>query len=363
MKIMTILGTRPEIIRLSLIIDKLDQLADRHIVVHTGQNYDRNLSDVFFEQMDIRLPDIKINLSSHSLGQQIGEMFTKVEQAIRMEKPDKILVLGDTNSALCAILGERMGVPVYHMEAGNRCYDTTVPEEINRKIIDSISSYNLPYTELSRENLLREGIPSNRIWVSGNPIYEVLSHYEQQIDECDILQKSDLNQGEYIVVTSHRAENVDHQVKLQAIVDGLDLIAKKHKIPVICSIHPRTLDRLSHFGMNIEDPHIKLCEPFGFFDFVKLQKHAACVITDSGTVQEESCIFGVPSVTIRQSTERPETLLCGSNTLSGLNAERIANCVDLMIKNRFAWTHPEGYIDPHVSTKVVHFLLGGQSYV
>lgn len=363
MKIMTILGTRPEIIRLSLIIDKLDQLADRHVVVHTGQNHNRNLSDIFFEQMGIRQPDRQLHLSSHSLGQQLGEIFAKVEQTICAEKPDKILLLGDTNSALCAILGERMGIPVYHMEAGNRCYDTAVPEEINRKIIDSISSYNLPYTQLSRENLLKEGIPSKRIWVSGNPIYEVLTHYGQQIDESDILHRNKLKKDEYILVTSHRAENVDHLGKLQAIIDGLELIAKRYRIPVVCSIHPRTLDRLNHFGLKINDPHIKLCEPFGFFDFVKLQKHAACVITDSGTVQEESCIVGVPSVTIRQSTERPETLLCGSNTLSGLDANRIADCVDLMIKHRFAWTHPEGYIDPNVSTKVVNFLLGGQSYV
>lgn len=363
LKVMTILGTRPEVIRLSLIIRKLDVLADKHILVHTGQNYDRYLSDIFFEEMKIRNPDYKIHLSSYSFGQQVGQMFAEIEKIISKEEPDRILVLGDTNSALCAVLGERMGIPVYHMEAGNRCNDTTVPEEINRKVIDSISSYNLPYTSMSRENLLREGIPSHRIWVSGNPIYEVLAYYKKEIDQRNILQIMGIEKGKYILVTTHRAENVSNKHRLEQIVEGLHLLAQRIEHPIICSVHPRTRDAMMQFGIKIKDSRILFSEPFGFFDFIKLQQHALCVITDSGTVQEESCLFGVPAVTIRQSTERPETIVCGSNIISGLEAKQIADCVERMILLQPTWTCPEGYEDPNVSTKILNFVLGGLSYV
>ncbi|MFT9846147.1 non-hydrolyzing UDP-N-acetylglucosamine 2-epimerase [Aneurinibacillus sp. REN35] len=363
MKVMTILGTRPEIIRLSLLIQKLDTLAGRHILVHTGQNYDRSLSDLFFDEMKIRKPDHHIQLAGHSFGTQVAGMFGEVERLLQQEKPDRLLVLGDTNSALCAVIGERMGIPVYHMEAGNRCYDTTVPEEINRKIIDSVASYNLPYTKLSRENLLREGAVPTRIWVSGNPIYEVMEHYKSEIDGRDVLTRLGLSKGDYVVVTAHRAENVDREERLRSIMDGLRRTAEQLSLPVLCSVHPRTRSRLASFGMNAIHPSVRLCEPFGFFDFVHLQKHARCVITDSGTVQEESCLLGVPAVTIRRSTERPETILCGSNILSGLDAANIAHCVETMIHSRHTWEAPEGYRDPHVSTKVAQFVLGGLHYV
>lgn len=363
MKIMTILGTRPEIIRLSLVIEKLDKLAGEHIVVHTGQNYDRSLSDVFFEEMNIRKPDYHIHLGSHSFGRQVGMIFSEVEHIITTKKPDGILVLGDTNSSLCAILGERMGIPVYHMEAGNRCFDPLVPEEMNRKIIDSISSFNLPYTKTSRENLLNEGIHPSRIWVSGNPIYEVLQHYQEHVNKSEILKNMNLQCGKYILVTAHRAENVDNENRLRHIMQGLQLVAKEHNFPIICSIHPRTKDRLSRFGIVVNESLIQLCSPFGFFDFVHLQKKAACVVTDSGTVQEESCIFGVPSVTIRQSTERPETILCGSNIIAGTDSQRIADCVRLMLNVNHSWKVPEGYDDPIVSAKIANFILGGLSYV
>lgn len=363
MKVMTILGTRPELIRLSLIIPKLDQFASRHILVHTGQNNDHSLRDVFFEELGIREPDYKIHLSSHSFGQQLGAMFTQVEQLILQERPDRILVLGDTNSALCAVLAERMGIPVYHMEAGNRCYDTSVPEEVNRKIIDAISSYNLPYTPIARENLLREGCDPQRIWVSGNPIYEVLEHYKERIDQSDILQRLGISENQYVLVTSHRAENVDNEARLRNIVAGLKLVAQQTQLPVVCSVHPRTKARLRQFAVDSSHPLINWCEPFGFFDFVQLERRARCVVTDSGTVQEESCIFGVPAVTIRQSTERPETVACGSNTVSGLDPERIAACVQLMIRTSRSWQCPEGYTDPNVSTKVVNFILGGLRHV
>ncbi|MNI52118.1 UDP-2,3-diacetamido-2,3-dideoxy-D-glucuronate 2-epimerase [compost metagenome] len=290
-------------------------------------------------------------------------MFSQIENVIEQDRPDRILVLGDTNSALCAVMGERLGIPVYHMEAGNRCYDRRVPEEINRRVIDSISTCNMPYTPIARENLIRDGIPPQRIWVTGNPIYEVLEHFKGQTDNSLILQQLELSQGQYILVTAHRAENVDNEVRLRQIIEGLHLIADQLQIPVICSIHPRTKDRLAKFGVVDSHPLVHYHPPFGFFDFVKLQSHAACVVTDSGTVQEESCIMGIPAVTIRQSTERPETLICGSNMLSGLEPARIAASVTHMMHNRHQWTCPEGYLDTNVSTKVVNLVLGGQSYV
>ncbi|MBD0381592.1 non-hydrolyzing UDP-N-acetylglucosamine 2-epimerase [Paenibacillus sedimenti] len=363
MKIMTVLGTRPEIIRLSLVIAKLDQFADSHILVHTGQNYDRSLSDVFFEQMGIRNPDVHIKYQAQTVGQQIGQMFAEVEKVLLQEKPDRMLVLGDTNSALTAIIGERHGVPVYHMEAGNRCYDTRVPEEINRKAIDAISTCNMPYTPGARENLLRDGVPPHRIWMTGNPIYEVMQHYKEQADTSTIIDHLGLEEKGYILVTAHRAENVDDEGRLRQIISGLQLLADDLRFPIICSTHPRTRDRLQKLGGLNANPLIQFLPPFGFFDFLKLQAHAACVVTDSGTVQEESCILGIPAVTIRQSTERPETLICGSNLLSGLVPQRIAASVKLMLQTRHTWTCPEGYLDPHVSAKVVNIVLGGQSYV
>ncbi|MGQ7885109.1 non-hydrolyzing UDP-N-acetylglucosamine 2-epimerase [Paenibacillus sp. WC2504] len=363
MKIMTVLGTRPEIIRLSLVIAKLDLLADSHLLVHSGQNYDRTLSDVFFEQMGIRLPDVHVRLQAQTVGEQIAQMFVEVEKVLLKEKPDRMLVLGDTNSALTALIGERHGVPVYHMEAGNRCYDTRVPEEINRKAIDAISTCNMPYTPGARENLLRDGVPSQRIWMTGNPIYEVMEHYKGQADASRILEELGLSDKGYILVTAHRAENVDNEARLRQIIEGLQLVAEDTQLPIICSTHPRTKDRLDKLGVMASHPLIRFLPPFGFFDFLKLQKHAACVITDSGTVQEESCILGVPAVTIRQSTERPETLLCGSNLLSGLVPERIAASVKLMMEPHHTWQCPDGYLDPNVSSKVVNIVLGGQSYV
>lgn len=363
MKVMTILGTRPELIRLSLIIPKLDRWADRHILVHTGQNLHPKLKDIFFDELGIRPPDYRLTPDGHSFGQQIGAMFQGVEQLFLREQPDCVLVLGDTNSALCAVLAERMGIPVYHMEAGNRCYDTMVPEEVNRKIIDAVSSFNLPYTPGARDNLLREGVEPHRIWISGNPIFEVLNHFHERITASDIVDRLGLTPRQYILVTAHRAENVDHERRLRNIVTGLKLVADTTGLTVVCSVHPRTKSRLQQFSLDVAHPNIFWCEPFGFFDFVRLQQLAGCVITDSGTVQEESCILGVPAVTIRQSTERPETVLCGSNTVSGLEPERIATCVQWMMSRPPQWDCPEGYRDPDVSTKVTQFILGGLHHV
>lgn len=363
MKVITILGTRPEIIRLSLIIQKLDELCDKHILVHTGQNFTKNLSDIFFKELDIRKPDYHLFNYKNTLGNQLATMFKELEQIIQDEKPDQALVLGDTNSALSALLLERMGVPVVHMEAGNRCFDLAVPEEKNRRVIDAISTYNLPYTPNSRENLLREGIPAKRIMVSGNPIYEVLVYYQMNINESPIRSKLDLPDKEYFLVTCHRAENVDNATNLSEIINGINAVAEHFGKRVICSIHPRTKSKLNNLQNSKLHPLVEFHEPFGFFDFIQLQKYAFCVMTDSGTVQEESCIFHVPTVTIRHSTERPETVACGSNIVSGVDANSILRAVKVMVARQPEWVLPMGYDDKNVSDKVVKFILGGKGVV
>ncbi|MEV5116544.1 non-hydrolyzing UDP-N-acetylglucosamine 2-epimerase [Peribacillus frigoritolerans] len=359
MKVMTILGTRPEIIRLSLIIKKLDQYADSHILVHTGQNFTSSLSEIFFQQLKVRTPDYVLLNQQQTLGEQLAAIFKKLETIFLNEKPDKVLVLGDTNSGLSSILAERMGIPVIHMEAGNRCFDLEVPEEKNRRIIDAVSSFNLPYTPQSKENLLNEGIPSKRIYLSGNPIYEVLNHYNKEIEQSVILEKLNLDKEDYFLVTAHRAENVDHEDRLLEIMKGINLVAETYQKRIICSLHPRTKSRIELSPKLEVHPLIEFHEPFGFFDFVKLEKNAFCVLTDSGTVQEECCLFHVPTVTIRKTTERPETIESGSNMLSGINAKQIVNCVKVMVNQQKDWTFPEGYDHKNVSDKVLKIILGG----
>ncbi|MFF2498135.1 non-hydrolyzing UDP-N-acetylglucosamine 2-epimerase [Peribacillus sp. NPDC058075] len=359
MKVMTILGTRPEIIRLSLIIKKLDQYADSHILVHTGQNFTTSLSEIFFQQLQVRKPDYVLLNQQKTLGEQLSAIFKNLETILLKEKPDKVLVLGDTNSGLSSILAERLGIPVIHMEAGNRCFDLEVPEEKNRKIIDAVSSLNLPYTPQSKENLLKEGIPSKRIYLSGNPIYEVLNHYNNEIEQSGILDKMNLKKEDYFLVTAHRAENVDYEDRLMEIMKGINLVAETYQKRIICSLHPRTKSRIELSPDLDVHPLIEFHEPFGFFDFVKLEKSAFCVLTDSGTVQEECCLFHVPAVTIRKTTERPETIESGSNMLSGINAEQIVNCVKVMVNQQKNWTFPEGYDHKNVSDKVLKIILGG----
>ncbi len=357
MRIMTIIGTRPEIIRLSLIIRKLDNNAE-HLLVHTGQNYTESLNDIFFKELEIRAPDYSLGAKSNLFGEQLSIILKKIEKLLLRERPDKVLILGDTNSGLSAVTSERMGIPVYHMEAGNRCFDTKVPEEINRKIIDAISSHALPYTPGSRENLLKEGIPKKRIFVSGNPIYEVLNSYMDKIEDSLILDKLCLKEKEYFLVTAHRAENVDVKPRLEQIVKGIGKIEDLYHLPVIISVHPRTKNKLEQFGLLFGSLNIRLSEPFGFFDFVKLEKNAKCVLTDSGTVQEECCILNVPAITVRDTTERPETLECGSNILSGVDQDKMLKCTQIMLSSQDKWNYPEGYTDSNVSDKVVKFILG-----
>lgn len=353
MKILTILGTRPEIIRLSRIIPKLDLICD-HRVFHTGQNYDRNLNDVFFEELDLRQPDYTISNEQSYFSVQLGKIFIGVETYINQFKPDRVLVLGDTNSSLSAVVFERLGIPVYHMEAGNRCYDLKVPEEKNRRIIDTVSSINLPYTWQSRENLLREGYPNNQIYVTGNPIKEVIDYYQSKIDERDILARLGVEQGDYIIATAHRAENVDVDERLVSIFRAFEQISQEKQIVFSC--HPRTRARLNQFGVNTENPRIKIVEPLGFFDFVKLEQNSFMAITDSGTVQEEMCLFNIPTVTIRDTTERPETVWCGSNIVSGLNSKNIVRCYEQAKTIPTDWTVPEGYDKSNVSDTVINIL-------
>ncbi|MBU0963450.1 UDP-N-acetylglucosamine 2-epimerase (non-hydrolyzing) [Patescibacteria group bacterium] len=356
MKITTILGTRPEIIRLSIIMQKLDKLCD-HKIIHTDQNYSPDLKDIFFKDLNLRQPDYYLSADTSNIGQQLAIIFKKTYDILKIISPDKILILGDTNSGLASIIAEKMQIPVYHMEAGNRCYDPLVPEEKNRKIIDAVSTYNLPYTPRSRENLLREGFPAQRIMASGNPINEVLIKNKTKIDRSNILKELKLSKNKFFVVTAHRAENVDNKLRLKNIFLGLNLIANKYKIPIICSIHPRTKEKIKKFRIRPKSKLIKLSSPFNFFDFVKLEKNAICAISDSGTVQEECCIFNVPTVTIRRTTERPETVDCGSNILSDLDKNKIFEATNFMLQKNNHWEYPIGYLDKNVSDKVINFLL------
>jgi UDP-N-acetylglucosamine 2-epimerase (non-hydrolysing) len=300
MKVMTILGTRPEIIRLCRIVEKLDAVCDQ-VIVHTGQNYDYTLDKIFFEQLGVRKPDYYLGARG-TFGEQIGTILAESERIMLKEKPDKFLVLGDTNSSLAAVMAKRLAIPVYHMEAGNRCYDDRVPEEVNRRIIDHSSDVLLPYTERSRANLIREGIPGERIYVTGNPINEVIKHYEKQINRSTALKTMGLKAGQYFLVTMHRAENVDVKERLESLLKALDAIGKKYAQPVVVSLHPRTKKQIEKSGLKIKSKNVRLLEPFGFFDFVALEKNARGVISDSGTVQEECCIFRVPNLTIRDTT-------------------------------------------------------------
>jgi UDP-N-acetylglucosamine 2-epimerase (non-hydrolysing) len=356
MKILTVLGTRPEIIRLSLTIEKLDQVCE-HCLVHTGQNYDPNLNDIFFQQLGIRAPDAYLEAKG-SFGEQVGIILSKIEPIMHEQKPDRFLVLGDTNSALSAIAAKRFGVPVYHMEAGNRCYDDRVPEEINRRIIDHSSDVLMPYTERSRKNLLQEGIPNQRIYVIGNPINEVIRHFEPQIAASEIFARLSLKPQKYFLVTLHRAENVEVESRLRNFVTAFDQLQKKYGVPVIISTHPHTQNRLQALGLEVKNSKVRFLEPFGFFDFIALEKNACCVLSDSGTVQEECAIFKIPNVTLRDVTERPETIECGSNILSGENPDYILRCIEHVLSKPPSWTPPAEYLAEHVSETVARILTG-----
>lgn len=357
MKVMTVLGTRPEIIRLSRVIDLLDRYCE-HVLVHTGQNFDDRLSGVFFRELGVREPDHFLGAKSDTFGGQVGQILAGIEPLLKKHCPDRLLILGDTNSGLTAIVARRLGIPVYHMEAGNRCYDFRVPEEGNRRIIDHMSSVLMPYTNRSRDNLIREGFASESVFVTGNPILEVIEHYQAQIGVSKVLSHYGLAAKKYFVVTMHRAENVDIEARLRSLIEALTRIHAEFDYPVLCSLHPRTRSRVESFGINVEKTGITFVEPLGFFDFVHLERSAFCLLSDSGTVQEEACIFHVPNVTLRDVTERPETVECGSNVLSGAEPDTIVRLVKLVTERPPDWQPPAEYLVKNVAATVCRLVLG-----
>lgn len=359
MKIMTVLGTRPEIIRLSRVIPRLDAVCGQ-VLVFTGQNYSPNLSTQFFEQLGVRRPDYSLDTRAASTWGQIGNILAQTDALLEKERPDRFLVLGDTNSALTAQCAKRRGISVYHMEAGNRCFDDRVPEEVNRRVIDHASDVLLPYTNRSRDNLLAEGIPSGRIYVTGNPIREVMEHYAPHIAASDILERLDVEDGGYFLVTLHRAENVDVPQRLDSFMRAFAAMSAAHGVPVLLSLHPHTRLRLEAAGF-VPKGDIRFMEPPGFFDFVHLEQHARALLSDSGTVQEEGCLLGKPTVTLRDVTERPETLECGSNILSGCGKDEILHCLEMALEQQGKWEAPAEYLQENVSC-IVRNIVGGYQH-
>lgn len=360
LKVMTILGTRPEIIRLSEVMKACDRYFD-HVMVHTGQNYDPKLNDIFFEELQLRRPDYYLNCVGANLGETMGNILAKTYEVIEKEKPDAVLVLGDTNSALSAICAKRLKTPIFHMEAGNRCWDWNVSEMINRKVVDAISDINLPYTENSRRYLLSEGIDGKTIFVTGSPMTEVLHHHMEQIDRSDVLQQLGLEQGHYILVSAHREENIDLEENFISLMTALNRVAEKYQMPVIYSTHPRSRKWIEKRNFQFH-PLIRSLEPFGFFEYNKLQKSAFCVLSDSGTLSEESAILGFYGILIRTSTERPEALDNGSVILGGITTDTIEQAIDLSVAMREHGEPlplPRDYQDENVSAKVVKLI---QSY-
>ena len=356
MRIAAVLGTRPEIIRLSRVIDRLDRHCELTLI-HTGQNFDPALSDVFFEELGVRPPDRYLGITGDGFADRVGAILAAAGRLFAELKPDSLLVLGDTDSALSAYVAKRMGIPVFHMEAGNRCFDDRVPEEVNRRVIDHSSDVLMPYTNRSRDNLLREGIHTSRIVVTGNPIKEVMDHHREQITASRSLDELGVEKGGYLLITVHRQETVDVEERLRSLLRGAAAGAEKFGLPLIFSVHPRTRARLEQFGISLDAEHVRPYEPFGFFDFVSLESQARCVLTDSGTVQEECCIMGVPTVTVRDTTERPETIECGSNVLSGTEPQSIARGLALMLDGERSWEPPAEYLVEDVSSTVLNVVL------
>jgi UDP-N-acetylglucosamine 2-epimerase (non-hydrolysing) len=359
MKVLTVVGTRPELIRLCLVFERLEAAGVEHHLVHTGQNFDTRLSDIFFSELGLPAPDTHLGIRAERVGRQIGEIVSRTEDVLLEFQPDALLVLGDTNSGLAVIPAARHGVPIFHMEAGNRCFDWSVPEEKNRKLIDHNSTWLLPYTPRSREYLLAEGIAPQQILVSGNPITEILERFRPRWERSDVLERLGVEDDRYLLVTAHRQETVDIPERLRVICDGLNAAARELDLKVIWSVHPRTRGRLAALDVSL-DERIELHDPFGFTDFVRLEAGARCVVSDSGTVQEECSLLGVPTVTCRDTTERPETVECGSNVLSGVRRpERILECIAAMLSGSRDWESPySGPLHRDVADRVVKFMIG-----
>jgi UDP-N-acetyl-L-fucosamine synthase len=364
LKVMTILGTRPEIIRLSRLMARFDQYCD-HCIVHTGQNYDYELNEVFFQDLDLRKPDHFLGTGGGSLGETLGKILTESERVLKAEKPDAVLVLGDTNSAISAIMARRMKIPVYHMEAGNRSFDRNVPEETNRKIVDHISDFNLVYTEHARRHLLSEGIAHRRIYLTGSPMREVLDFYKNKIEASQVLGTLNLKKSGYFIVSLHREENVDNSARLASLQIALNSLADTYNLPVIVSTHPRTRKRLDAMGTAALHTNVQYMKPFGFLDYNNLQMNAFCAISDSGTIAEESSILGFPAITPRDAIERPEALDVGCVAMTGLDANTIQNAVTLVTSlyaerrtNKTEQPQPIDYQISNTSERVVSLIIG-----
>jgi UDP-N-acetyl-L-fucosamine synthase len=360
MKVMTIVGTRPEIIRLSRTMALLDKYVN-HIIVHTGQNYDYELNEIFFSELELRKPDHFFNVDTSSLGISIGDIIKKSEKVLRDELPDAVLVLGDTNSCLSVYMAKRMHIPIFHMEAGNRCFDFNVPEEINRKIIDHIADFNLVYTEHARRQLLSEGLPHRRIYLTGSPMKEVLSYYLPKIKDSKILKNLNLKEKRYFVVSTHREENVDIAENLKKIIVILKTLSEKYNYPIIVSTHPRTRKRLKELDNLKNDINIKFLKPFGFFDYINLQINAACTISDSGTISEESALLSFPAISLRESMERPEAQDAGTIILTGLDKDVVLNSINIVIDQHLKNIYNDMPIDykiENTSWRVLKLILG-----
>lgn len=364
LKVMTVVGTRPEIIRLSAVINRLEESeAIEHILVHTGQNYDYELNEVFFKDFKLRKPDYFLNAATGTAVETIGNILVKIDPILEEVDPDAFLVLGDTNSCLCAIAAKRRHIPIFHMEAGNRCFDQRVPEETNRKIVDHTADINLTYSDIAREYLLREGLPADRIIKTGSPMFEVLDSRKEDIEKSDVVERLELQEGEYFVVSAHREENISSEENFMDLVDSLNLLAEKYGMPIIVSTHPRTKNMIESKGIEF-NPLIKTMKPLGFNDYIKLQIESKAVLSDSGTISEESSILGFKALNIRQAHERPEAMEEASVMMVGLEKERILQGLEVLeTQERDSLRLVGDYSMPNVSDKVLRIILSYTDYV
>jgi UDP-N-acetylglucosamine 2-epimerase (non-hydrolysing) len=365
LKVMTIVGTRPEVIRLSCVITKLDQYVE-HILVHTGQNYDYELNGIFFRDLELKEPDYILDSAGSSVGETLGNIISKIDTILEKEKPDAILVLGDTNSCLAVIPSKRRKIPIFHMEAGNRCFDYRVPEEINRKIVDHTSDINLPYSDIAREYLLREGISADRIIKTGSPMFEVLTRYQPQIEESDILTQLGLKEQDYFVVSAHREENIDNDINLHKLQMALNELAEIYNKEIIVTTHPRTRKKIEEQEIKFHK-NIKLLKPLGFFDYISLQKNSLAVLSDSGTITEESSLLNFPALNIREAHERPEGMEEGAVMMVGLEVDRILQALTIVVdqaRNPLrSLKMVNDYNVPNVSEKVLRIIMSYTDYV
>lgn len=364
LKVMTVVGTRPEIIRLSAVISKLEEsLAVDHILVHTGQNYDYELNEVFFSDFKLKEPDYFLNAATGTAVETIGNILVKIDPILEVVKPDAFLVLGDTNSCLCAIAAKRRHIPIFHMEAGNRCFDQRVPEETNRKIVDHIADINLTYSDIAREYLLREGLPPDRVIKTGSPMFEVLNSRREDIEKSTVLERLNLNVNEYFVVSAHREENINIEQNFMDLIESINTIAENYQMPLIISTHPRTRKMIEAKGIQF-NPLVKMMKPLGFNDYVKLQREARAVLSDSGTISEESSILGFKALNIRQAHERPEAMEEASVMMVGLKKERIIQGLEILsTQNTETLRLVDDYSMPNVSDKVLRIILSYTDYV